>query len=378
MDRILFLAPLNPGRRDGGGLAARAFHDVLCHLYPGRVDMLLPREYCVDRYAGAVPVPPRPHWKALLSGSIHRYRHFLAHYLEDHRGEYGLCVINGGIYAGDMMDLIHRAGLRIMVIHHNFEREYHMGSRDLLTFGGLHAGLVIRAERMAYLRADVNCFLTRSDIDLFEKAYGPRQGNFLLGVFEPQDATRPVLNDVKADNVIAITGSMNTVQTERGVTDFRQHYFSCVKRLFPSWKIRIAGRNPARSIQDFAAQHADVVELIPNPPDMTRVVEQCRVFLCPTHVGGGLKLRVMDGLRLGLPVLTHVVSARGYDAFHEEPFFAAYDDEASFCSGLKTLCDMPVTLSQRLKIQDRYFSVFGFQSGVERMKKAMDLLDRKP
>lgn len=372
MDKILYLAPFNLGKRDGGGLAARAFYDALCHLYPGRVDMLMPREYCGGRYAEAVPVPPRPHWKALLSGSIHRYRRFMQAYLEAHRGEYGFCVINGGIYAGDMMDLIHRAGLRIMVIHHNFECEYHKGSRDLLTLGGIYGGLVSRVEHMAYSRADVNCFLTQADINLFEQAYGTRPVNCLLGVFEPKDIERPVLRNTEPGNIIAITGSMDTVQTERGVLDFSQHYYKCFRNLLPDWSLRIAGRNPVASIQDFARQHADVVELIPNPPDMTRVVETCRIFLCPTHVGGGLKLRVMDGLRQGLPVLTHAISARGYDTFYGEPFFASYCDEASFRNGLCRLSSLPASPDLQRSIQDAYFSVFGFESGVERMWQAFE------
>lgn len=43
-----------------------------------------------------------------------------------------------------------------------------------------------------------------------------------------------------------------------------------------------------------------------------------------------MKLRVMDGLRNGLPVIAHQVSARGYSAFCETGCLEAFEDKEDF------------------------------------------------
>lgn len=43
-----------------------------------------------------------------------------------------------------------------------------------------------------------------------------------------------------------------------------------------------------------------------------------------------MKLRVMDGLRNGLPVIGHKVSARGYSAFYETGCLEAFKGKEDF------------------------------------------------
>ena len=112
----------------------------------------------------------------------------------------------------------------------------------------------------------------------------------------------------------------------------------------------------------------DRIQLIPNPEDMSEIISKCRFFLCPTNVGGGLKLRVMDGLRQGLPVIAHKVSARGYDPFFDKDFFAVYDDLDSFVDGMKKLTQLDYNIQLKQHIQEEYNKLFGFEQGTERMK----------
>lgn len=374
MKKILYISPQDINKRYGGGLATRAYYDAVTRLFPGRVDLVMPEEYCKEKADNVIPAPSRSIVSVFASGSIHRYRSFVASHLEKHSSEYEICIINGGIYAGDMMDMIHGFGLKIMVIHHNFEREYQMDNRSLWTLRGHYAGLVVHFEKMAYRKADLNCFLTNADIELFETCYGKRDDNYLLGVFEHADALTPNLGDVQCSSTMAISGSMNSVQTVKGILDFKNRYFSLVKQACPDLCVRIAGRSPSPEVLLFAQENDDRIKVVPNPENMDEAIKDCRIFLCPTNVGGGLKLRVMDGLRLGMPILVHEVSARGYDAFFQYPYFAVYNDEDSFAEGLKRLSSLCVDVELKKSVQQSYLSVFGFAAGVERMEKAVSIL----
>lgn len=97
---------------------------------------------------------------------------------------------------------------------------------------------------------------------------------------------------------------------------------------------------------------------------MSAVLARGRYYICPTELGGGLKLRIMDGLKAGLPVLTHAVSARGYEVFEGFCLFS-YRDEDSFRHALDQLLSRPV---DPISVQARYREVFSFDAGVERMR----------
>ena len=363
------------GKRKGGGLAMKAYYNALCHLYPGMVDAVMPEEYCVNQYSHLIKAPKRNLWQMITGGSMHRYKNFIKNYLNNNKEKYHICVINGGIYAGDMMDMIHGFGLKIMVIHHNFEREYHLDNKDLWTLKGHYAGFVVHNEKRAYKKADVNCFLTNDDIKLFENEYGKRDNNCLVGVFEPDNNPLPVVKMNEEENIIGITGSMNSLQTQEGIMDLKYNYYFWIEKNLRDWNLIIAGRDPSEKIRDFASANNDRIQLIPNPDDMSQVIDKCRIFLCPTNVGGGLKLRVMDGLRQGLPVIAHKISARGYDPFLKTDFFAVYDNLDSFKEGLTKLTKMDYNIQLKKHIQEEYTKLFGFEQGTRRMRKCVQILD---
>lgn len=374
MRKILYIVHGNIKKRSGGCLAMLAYYNALISLYGDKVDIMMPAEADDGSFRNVIPVTARSHIKALLSGSLHRYKSAVRTHLKRHFEDYDLCIINGGVYAGDMMDMIHDFGLKIMVIHHNFEREYAMDNKDLLTFGGRTPFLIIRNESRAYRKADANCFLSKDDLLLFNNYYGVSSGKeHLIGVFEPFDKKLPYNSD-QPQKVIAITGSMDTVQTMCGIKDIQENYYDIIRDLCPKWDLVIAGRNPCQEVYDLKALNPEYIKVIPNPPLIDNVTRPASIFLCPTNVGGGLKLRVMDGLRMGIPILVHKVSARGYDVFNEKAYFRVYENRKSFENALKDLIHYCEDGFSKEVIQNDYLIHFSFSSGCERMRHAIESL----
>ena len=381
MRRILFIATCDMGKRTGGGLANLAYYNAFKHLFPCVVDLAMAEENCIGMYADVIHVPRRGFVKKIIGivhGEFHRNLAFFRHYVRAVAGKYSCCVINGGVYAGDMINLFHEQGIKVIVIHHNFEREYHLGNRSWKTLWGLNATLLNRIERNAFLKSDLNCYITAEDKRLFHKYYGDCRGReYILGVFEPSSVSLLPMRG-EGDSVvrhIIVSGSMNSTQTITGIMDFKERYYSILEENYKDWNVIFAGRNPGEEIFGFCDEHSDRLSLIPNPPVMDEVIDRGSIFLCPTNVGGGLKLRLMDALRRGMPVLTHEVSARGYDVFFGYPFFQVYHDEDSFKKGLETLVvfmrDNENWQSDILRI---YVSHFGFDSGCDRVFEAISLL----
>lgn len=369
MKKILFLNVLNLNRRDGGALATLAYYNALCDLYPNRVDITVPEEDCKDRFCNAIPIPRRNFIDFIYPFSIHRGFRFLSKFIKKYHTDYSVCVVNNSRTAGDMMDIFKRYGLKTVVIHHNYEVEYMMSNKSIFTFKGLFPYLISKIEGNAYRKADINCFLTNEDMKLLHQEYGETQSkNYLLGVFEPNPISLKEPTIPSCRNCLVLTGSLCDYQTYHSIELFEKNYLHSMLKENPNIKIVMAGRNPHSSILNIRDKYPKTITVVPNPKDMDAVVEQANIFFCPTCIGGGLKLRLMDGLKLGLPVLVHKVSARGYDVFYDKPYFQVYDDVDSFLRGLQSISEfIKNTPNYKQEIQSTYCSYFSYESGLQRM-----------
>jgi hypothetical protein len=170
---------------------------------------------------------------------------------------------------------------------------------------------------------------------------------------------------------MAITCSLCVTQNLLSLRRFKEYYLHLFHNTLPDWQLKIMGRNPSKEILDWEKEYS-FVKIYPSPENIRELCSQSPIYLCQMDDGGGLKLRVMDGLRNGQPILTHKVSARGYNAFFKEDFFRVYDDEESFVNGLKDIANYAVsTKFSREYVQKRYYEEFGFDIGVERLKNIL-------
>ena len=100
---------------------------------------------------------------------------------------------------------------------------------------------------------------------------------------------------------------------------------------------------------------------------MSETIIDRGIFICPTNVGGGIKLRILDGLKLGMPIITHKVSARGYEDFWDKPWFQVYEDKDSFMAALNMInAVMKENVVLRDEILESYMRIFSFSNGKTR------------
>ena len=276
-----------------------------------------------------------PRWKKvwnLLTGRLHRFEEAIRGELS--RGGYDTVVFDSCYPSFRMIDPAHRAGCRVITVHHNFQQEY---VRDNYVFPvrPLMLFWTRRCERAAVRRSDLNLTLTSEDKDLLTHAYckGYPVSIRVFGIFEPPFAPGTEPSEVE-ENVFLITGDLGIRQTKASLLEWLKDYYPILKEEYPDCRLILAGKNPHPRIRQFCGENG--VELVDTPPEMEPVLKRGKYYICPISLGGGIKLRVMDGLRHGLPVVAHEVSARGY-ALLEGRYLFAYDSPATFRAALRRL-----------------------------------------
>ena len=370
--RILFVTHHYLSGKGGGIFASRSFINALAEtgaevtlLYPVKGDE---RAEEIDPRVRAIPVPYAvPRWKKgldLLLGRIHRYFGVLEPYLDE---GYDQVVFDTCYPSFRMLKKVRKAVPRIVTIHHNCQWEYARDNtsralRPLMLFW------LRRCEGQAVRGSDLNLTLTPEDRELLYQMYDPgRKARIeVVGVHEYQRRPLPPPSAV-TDPVFVISGNLGAKQTEDALLPWIRDCYPVVKQRVPDAHMILSGQAPSERLA--ALCRGKGIELIPFPPEVEPILRRARYYICPTDRGGGIKLRIMDGLSHGLPVLTHAVSARGYHRFVGKGLFV-YEDAASFGKALDEM------LSSRIDaeaVRRCYEETFSFDACVAEMKQYLSV-----
>lgn len=379
MNNILFITRHDPYVRSGGGLATKAFINAFSYLYPSKVDVLLADNCNIDNSVNArqiIKVKSRSFISralSLITGSLHRFKTKTKSLINS--SSYDICILDGSIVSGDMVEYINKKNIKTITIHHNYEPQYHKENKTLDSFKGHFLYYIKRNEKQAYLNSHINLFLTQYDLNLFEKKYGKSKGqSYVIGIFEPHSPKEIYYTELnescqKRPVKLVISGTLGSYQTENGIMQFYNNYFNSLDEVLGDFNLTLTGRNPSSLLYKTIGQNKNV-SIIPNPINIEKEVLNNDIFVCPTCIGGGLKLRVMDGLKVGLPILVHEVSARGYDYFFKHDWFQIYNDTESFITAIKKI-NRAIKEIDRNKIIEEYNNYFSFEAGVKRLKSCL-------
>lgn len=300
----------------------------------------------------------------LCCGKVHRFK-LDESFFDQNR--FDLVVFDNSIVSSRLIKKFKKYGIKAITIHHNYQIEYLIADSPKITLlPSLFWTLLY--EKAAVKYSDLNITLTPEDAELLKKHYCKNSIFGVLGVSEYQNNQLPILISEKKKNRFLITGHLQSKQTEDSLIPWIHEYWPILKKIVPDATLTIAGYKPSQKLSDFIINAG--IKLIDSPSDMFPILELADYYICPTDCGGGLKLRILDGLKAGLPVLTHKVSARGYEKMIEIGLVISYDNYDSFKLGLKKL------LSNNLKkeeVQKEYSLVYSFESGKKRLKNILTI-----
>lgn len=303
----------------------------------------------------------------LCLGKVHRFIDIAKEYIDSNR--YNLVVFDSSVVSSGIVKYAQKKGIKIITIHHNYQIECLLGDCSISILIPCLFWTWIY-ERQAVKYSNINITLTKQDVELLSMHYDKKAKFEVLGVFEYQHINYPLAIKKNRGNKYIITGGLASKQTEESLIPWINNYYPILKKINPDIELTIAGRNPSKKLTDIIRSAG--INLISSPPDMYSILQEHDFYICPTDRGGGLKLRIMDGFKAGLPVLTHSISARGYEKLADEGFLYQYNNIESFTKGIQFLNEISSTHEE---IQKKYISLYNFDKGVERLKEIINHLN---
>lgn len=308
-----------------------------------------------ERYCRQVEIwePPYPwrgaRWWAQLALSPWAHHHYAARALWspelEARWAHLLRANEGALVHFDSIDLARyfppANGFRRALNHQNCEsamaarradNESHPLKKAYLRN---QAAKIARAEREWCPKVEVNLAVSALDA---ERLRTECPGAHFHIVENGTDTDYFVPSDTKPEaKTLIFAASLRWYPNVSGILYFGREIWPLIRRKCPDVRLYLAGRQPAESILQWARRDSSIT-IVPSPDDIRPWVARGSVFVCPVIDGGGTRLKILDAMAMGKPVVSTGIGCEGLQVKHGENILVA-DSPEDFASAVLHLLE---------------------------------------
>ena len=132
---------------------------------------------------------------------------------------------------------------------------------------------------------------------------------------------------------------------------FVEHILPKVQAAVPDACVSIVGSNPTDTVRALAAPHVAIFADV-SDADLTAAYDRARVAVVPLRCGAGVKRKVVEALRRGVPLVTTTVGVQGLPGLSS--VVAVADDADAFAAAVVVLLQHDFEWEQRGRDQVEY------------------------
>lgn len=163
------------------------------------------------------------------------------------------------------------------------------------------------------------------------------------------------------DHQILHIGTMFWPPNVEGVLWFAHEIMPKVLTQLPASHLTIVGKNPPKRMRQLAEPNSRLygqVEVTGYVTDVSEIVSRSRVFVVPLMAGGGMRVKILDAWRWGLPVVSTTLGAEGIAVKDGEDILLA-DSAEDFARAVVRVLTEPglaehLRRGGRLSVETRY------------------------
>ena len=287
--------------------------------------------------------------QALVTDSARERERLMTYIRETHV----MTVLLESPFVAPLLDLsqLREWNVKIIIVLHNIE---HIYFQETSTWPALlhrmEYGRIKRYELEILRQADVGISISPWDAQYFKERLGASNVVYLPSVL-PRVNARWHSQD---SNYVLFTGGLSFPPNYEGIVWFLEHVFSPYRERFPEMQLWITGKRS--DVAERLARTYDHVHLTGFLTDQElREVEcACRFIIVPILKGSGVKVKLLDAMAIGAPVVTTLHGRQGVfsDVLQGEEPFLCGENANAFLQHMYVLTeddDMAAMLGNRAK-----------------------------
>jgi glycosyltransferase involved in cell wall biosynthesis len=141
----------------------------------------------------------------------------------------------------------------------------------------------------------------------------------------------------RAPATLLFLGSMSYGPNADAAARFVHEVLPALLRTHPTLELEIVGKAPSPEVRALAGPNVRVVGAV---PDVRPYLERATLMVVPLRIGGGTRLKIVEAMAMGCPVVSTPVGAAGLDLVDREHLLLA-EDSARFAARVAELIAEP-------------------------------------
>jgi len=171
-------------------------------------------------------------------------------------------------------------------------------------------------------------------------------------------------------NSICFVGRMDYYPNEVCIINFCHQVLPIIQEKYPDVTFKVIGAAPPKSVLDL--NELPGVTVTGTVDDIRKHVQSCEVMVAPLVIARGTQNKILEGMAMGLPVISSHLAARGVDAVVGEHILAATTPK-EYADEIVGIFDNP---DKRVKLakagRERVLSHHNWPHAMARMAKCFD------
>lgn len=191
--------------------------------------------------------------------------------------------------------------------------------------------LMKKVEKQCYRELKNVAFITEEDMKMAQKENSQELNPYVMtagvdiGYFSNLDGA--------TSQSLLYLGSMDWKPNEDAVLWFIKNVFSELLETYPDLKFYVVGKNPSERMKNQASPNIIVTGTV---EDVRPYVEKSGICVIPLRVGGGMRVKILELMASGKPIITSTIGAEGIDYESGKDLLIA-DSSEDFIREIKNL-----------------------------------------
>jgi len=149
--------------------------------------------------------------------------------------------------------------------------------------------------------------------------------------------------DHRVRSQIVFVGNFRYAANTIAVIDFTRNILPIIRKSMPTTKLLVVGNDPPAQLRRLA--NGDSVTIVGRVTDIRPYLHSSSVFVCPLSVGSGTRLKLLEAMATGTPIVSTRLGCEGLDVTHRQHLMLAESNEEFAANVIEVLENQPLATS---------------------------------